>query len=94
MFDTLFAIDDEFKPHPQMVGDYSVSADKLTYSFNCATGSNSMTAARARASIASPRSNGGWRATRMGRRSPSTIDEMKGGDDKGFTIKLKEPFPC
>src|SRR5260370_18853682 len=33
VFDTLFAIDDKFKPHPQMVGDYNISADKLRYSF-------------------------------------------------------------
>ncbi len=25
VFDTLFALDDQFKPHPQMVGDFSIS---------------------------------------------------------------------
>jgi len=29
VFDTLFAIDAEFAPHPQMVGDHSVSVDRL-----------------------------------------------------------------
>src|SRR5690348_10716928 len=38
IFDTLFAIDDKFKPHPQMVGDYSVSPDKLRYSFTLRDG--------------------------------------------------------
>src|SRR5207302_84583 len=33
VFDNLFAIDAEFAPHPQMVGDYNISADKLTYQF-------------------------------------------------------------
>ena len=33
VFDTLFAIDSEFTPHPQMVGDYNVSLDKQTYRF-------------------------------------------------------------
>ena len=33
VFDTLFAIDAEFAPHPQMVGDHSISPDKLTYRF-------------------------------------------------------------
>ena len=33
VFDTLFALDSKFKPHPQMVGDYSISPDKLHYSF-------------------------------------------------------------
>ena len=38
VFDTLFAIDAEFAPHPQMVGDYSVSPDKLTYKFKLRDG--------------------------------------------------------
>src|SRR5579859_4934493 len=33
VFDTLFAIDAEFAPHPQMIGEHSVSSDKLTYQF-------------------------------------------------------------
>ena len=37
-FDTLFAIDDRFKPKPQMVGDYTVSPDKLQYSFTLRDG--------------------------------------------------------
>jgi peptide/nickel transport system substrate-binding protein len=38
VFDTLFAIDAEFAPQPQMVGDYSVSPDKLTYQFKLRDG--------------------------------------------------------
>src|SRR5215831_10791716 len=38
LFDTLFALDSKFKPHPQMVGDYSVSPDKLRYSFTLRDG--------------------------------------------------------
>src|SRR5881296_2417121 len=38
VFDNLFAIDAEFAPHPQMVGDYSVSPDKLTYQFKLRDG--------------------------------------------------------
>src|SRR6202035_2145136 len=33
IFDTLFALDSKFKPQPQMVDDYSLSADKLTWKF-------------------------------------------------------------
>jgi len=33
VFDTLFAIDSKFKPHPQMVGEFEVSPDQLNYSF-------------------------------------------------------------
>ena len=38
VFDTLFAIDAEFAPHPQMVGDYDVSPDKLLYRFGLREG--------------------------------------------------------
>lgn len=33
VFDTLFAINDKFEPKPQMVGSYTISSDKLTYTF-------------------------------------------------------------
>src|SRR5262249_32795044 len=38
VFDTLFAIDAEFAPHPQTAGEYSVSPDKLTYRFQLRDG--------------------------------------------------------
>ena len=38
VYDTLFAIDEEFAPHPQMVGDFNVSADKLSYHFTLRDG--------------------------------------------------------
>ena len=43
-----------------------------------------MTASRYAALIAWRRCGAGWRAT---------LDEMVGGDDNAFTIRLKEPFP-
>ena len=33
IYDTLFAVDDTFEPKPQMVESYTVSPDKLTYTF-------------------------------------------------------------
>jgi hypothetical protein len=38
VFDTLFALDSKFKPHPQMVGDYSISSDQLLYIFKLCNG--------------------------------------------------------
>ena len=31
VFDTLFALDAQFVPRPQMVGEYAISADNLVY---------------------------------------------------------------
>src|SRR6266849_4026465 len=33
VYDTLFAIDEHFKPQPQMVESWKISDDKLTYTF-------------------------------------------------------------
>src|ERR1700684_4501026 len=33
VYDTLFALDKDFKPQPQMVDSWTVSDDKLTYKF-------------------------------------------------------------
>jgi len=38
VYDTLFAMDDKFQIQPQMVDKYTVSADKLTYSFTLRDG--------------------------------------------------------
>ena len=36
VFDTLYGQDNDFQPHPQMVGDYSVSPDQLLLQFHIA----------------------------------------------------------
>src|SRR6516165_7570478 len=38
VFDTLFALDSTFQPHPQMVGDYSISPNNLVYRFTLRDG--------------------------------------------------------
>src|SRR4051794_3179777 len=38
VFDTLFALDKEFNPQPQMVDKWTVSDDKLTYKFTLRDG--------------------------------------------------------
>jgi len=38
VFDTLFALDKDFKPQPQMVESWTVSDDKLTYKFTLRDG--------------------------------------------------------
>ena len=38
VFDTLFSLDKDFKPQPQMVDRWTVSDDKLTYRFTLRDG--------------------------------------------------------
>ena len=38
VYDTLFAVDEQFKSQPQMVGKYEISPDRLTYTFTLRDG--------------------------------------------------------
>src|SRR6516162_5345215 len=93
VFDTLFALDSKFKPHPQMVGEYSVSPDKLLYSFTLRDGLKFHDGQPVHGTdcVASLKR---WMVRdSFGQALATVMDEMKGGDDKNFTIRLKEPFP-
>jgi len=93
VYDTLFAMDKDLKPQPQMVESWKASDDKLTWSFALRDGLKwhdglPVTAADCVASLA-----------RWGKRDPlgqkfmEAVDTMVAVDDKSFTIALKSPFP-
>jgi peptide/nickel transport system substrate-binding protein len=93
VFDTLFALDKDLKPQPQMVDTWKVSDDKLAWTFTLRDGlkwhdGQPVRAADCVASI-----------QRWGKRDPfgqkltDAIAEIKTDDDKSFTISLKTPFP-
>jgi peptide/nickel transport system substrate-binding protein len=93
VFDTLFALDKDFKPRPQMVDHWTVSGDKLTYSFTLRDGlrwhdGQTVRAADCVASI----ERWGKRDT-FGQKMMERVAEIKPIDDKTFTISLKAPLP-
>jgi peptide/nickel transport system substrate-binding protein len=93
VFDTLFAIDSKFKPHPQMVEGFGVSADKLNYSFVLRDGLKFHDGQPVRGAdcVASIKR---WMARdALGQTLATVVANMKGGDDKSFSIQLREPFP-
>jgi peptide/nickel transport system substrate-binding protein len=93
VFDTLFAIDSKFKPHPQMVEGFEVSSDKLNYSFVLRDGLKFHDGQPVRGAdcVASIKR---WMARdALGQTLATVVADMKGGDDKNFSIHLKEPFP-
>jgi peptide/nickel transport system substrate-binding protein len=93
IFDTLFALDSKFKPQPQMVGDYSLSPDKLVWRFALRPGLKFHDGEPVRGAdcVASLKR---WMARdALGQALATTLAEMTGGDDNSFTIRLKEPFP-
>src|SRR6516165_8536540 len=92
VFDTLFAIDAEFAPHPQMVGDHAISPDKLTYQFKLRDGLGFHDGSPVRGvdCVASVKR---WMARDgHGQALAGVLDEIKPDGDNGFTIKLKEPL--
>ena len=92
VYDTLFGVDDDDVPHPQMVGDYSVSDDGLRYSFTLRDGlkwhdGTKVTTADVIASL-----------RRWGQRDQAAramfahLDKMEAVDDKTFTMTFKAPY--
>ncbi|MBV9825581.1 MAG: ABC transporter substrate-binding protein [Alphaproteobacteria bacterium] len=93
VFDTPFAIDAEFVPHPQMVGEHALSSDQLTYNFKLRDGLGFHDGSPVRGAdcVASLKR---WMARDgLGQSLKPVIDTMTPDGDKGFTIKLKEAFP-
>jgi peptide/nickel transport system substrate-binding protein len=93
VFDTLFSLDKDFKPQPQMVDRWTVSDDKLIYRFTLRDGlkwhdGQLVRAADCVASI----ERWGKRDT-LGQKLMEAVGDIKPVDDKSFEIRLKSPFP-
>jgi peptide/nickel transport system substrate-binding protein len=93
VYDTLFAIDKEFKVQPQMAEGYTVSADGLTYTITLREGLKFHDGAPVKAAdcIASLRR---WaKRDGFGQKTAEMIEAMTPVNDNSFTIKLKQPYP-
>src|SRR5476651_742010 len=92
VFDTLFAVDDHFVPKPQMVDTYSLSDDKLTYTFVLRPGlkwhdGQPVTAADCVASIRRWGSRDAMGQTMMG-----FVAALEAADAKTIKMAMKEPY--
>ncbi|MGX5845170.1 ABC transporter substrate-binding protein [Mesorhizobium sp. ArgA1] len=92
IYDTLFSLDSKLMPQPQMVGKWSVSKDKKTYTFELRNGLgwHDATSVTARDCVESIRrwaqvDAGGQMITERAR-------DISSKDEKTFTISLKEPL--
>ena len=92
VYDTLFAIDDSYKPQPQMVGKWGLSDDKKTYTFELRDGlawqdNTPVTAADCVASIRR------WAVRNAGGQAiMARAQDLSAKDDKTIVLTLKEPF--
>ncbi|MCW3475264.1 ABC transporter substrate-binding protein [Limobrevibacterium gyesilva] len=93
VYDTLFGIDANLAPQPQMVSGFGVSEDKLTWTFELRDGlrwsdGSAVTSADAVPSIRRWAVRSG-----SGQLLLPRIRDVSAKDDKTFIIALKEPFP-
>ena len=92
IYDTLFGLDANFKPQPQMVGKWGVSDDKLTYTFELRDGLKFSDGAPVTAAdcVASVRR---WAArAAAGQTMMQRVKDTPVVDDKTFRIVLSEPY--
>jgi len=92
MYDTLFGIDGNFNPQPQMVGKTNISADRKTYTFELRPGLrwHDGTAVTARDCVASLRR---WQVKDgAGTHLFARVADTPVVDEKTFRIVLKEPY--
>src|ERR1700682_3993735 len=91
VYDTLLAIDANFKIQPQMA-DWKVSDDKLTYTFTLRDGLKWHDGAPVTAEdcVASLKRWG--RSDNMGQKLMDFTASIEAIDDKSFALKLKEPY--
>lgn len=92
VYDTLFALNSKFEVKPQMVDTYTVSDDKLTYTFMLRKGMTFHDGGPVRAAdcIASIKR---WEVRdMMGQMLARQTADMEVVDDLTFRLKLKEPY--
>ena len=92
MYDTLFGIDGNFNPQPQMVGKTDISADRKTYTFELRPGLkwHDGTAVTARDCVASIRR---WQVKDgAGQHLFERVADTPVVDEKTFRVVLKEPY--
>lgn len=93
VYDTLFSLDHNLRPQPQMVETWKVSDDRLTYTFTLRDGlkfsdGQPVRSADCIASLAR------WsRRDALGQSLAAILAEYRVVDDRTFVILLKKPFP-
>ncbi len=92
IYDTLFALDADMKPQPQMVDTWTVSDDQLTYEFTLRDGLefSDGTPVTSKDVVASIRR---WAARDgAGQHMMLRVKDIVARDDKTFAIELNEPY--
>src|SRR6266704_2965155 len=89
VYDTLFALDKDLKPQPQMLDAWKVSDDKLTYSFTLRDGLKWHDGTPVRAADCTASIERWAKRDQFGQKLLEAIDTIAADNDQSFTIKLK-----
>lgn len=92
IYDTLFAIDGKFEPQPQMVESWTVSDDKLIWTFKLRDGLKWHDGTPVTSADVVPSIKRWTDKDALGGLLAKSTKEMKAVDDRTFQIVLKEPF--
>src|SRR5437868_11177427 len=92
IYDTLFALDEQMRPQPQMVGKWGLSDDKLAYTFELRDGlkfsdGSAVTADDVVASIRRWAARDG-----AGQHMMLRVKDIARKDERSFAIALTEPY--
>lgn len=93
VYDTLFAVDDKFNVKPQMVDKWTVSDDKLTYTFTLRDGLKFHDGQPVRSADVIPSLQRWGKRDTFGQTMMQSVASIDPVDDKTFKIVLKKPFP-
>src|SRR5438874_13357856 len=93
VFDTLFALDKEFKVQPQMAESWTASDDKLTYKITLRDGLKWHDGQPVRAADGIASIERWAKRDQFGQKMMEAVASMTADGDKSFTIALKAPFP-
>lgn len=93
VFDTLFALDAQFKPQPQMVDTWTVSNDKLVYKFTLRAGLKWHDGLPVRTADCIASIERWAKRDQFGQKMMEAVETIAADNDNAFTIRLKAPFP-
>lgn len=92
IYDTLFAMDESFKPQPQMVDSWTVSDDKLTWTFKLRDGLKWHDNADVAAEDCVASLERWGKRDGMGQALFAVMDNLSAADAKTIVMKLQKPY--
>src|SRR5262245_12033954 len=93
VYDTLFATDAKFQVQPQMVDQWELSTDKLTYTFTLREGLKFHDGQPVRSADCIASLQRWAKRDAVGQKLAEATESWKEVNDKTFRLKLKRPFP-